>query len=86
LENVAVDGTTTSTTITTKKKISKRTAGYTPKENVCLCRYWFAISQDAISDAEQKGKAYWRRVIVDYHERRQLKPLKIHSDSVQVPI
>jgi hypothetical protein len=46
---------------TKKKKISKSTAGYTPKEDVCLCRSWLAISQDAISSAEQKGRAYWKR-------------------------
>jgi hypothetical protein len=40
------------------KKISKRTAGYTPKDDVCLCQSWLAISQDAISGAKQKGKAY----------------------------
>jgi hypothetical protein len=28
-----------------KKKISKRTAGYMAKEDVCLCRSWLAISQ-----------------------------------------
>jgi hypothetical protein len=44
-----------------KKKISKRTAGYTAKEDVCFCRSWLAISQDAISGAEQKGKAYWKK-------------------------
>jgi hypothetical protein len=58
-----------------KKKISKRTAGYTPKEDVCLCLSWLAISQDAIFGAEQKGRAYWKSVIVAYHERCQLKPL-----------
>jgi hypothetical protein len=69
-----------------KKKISKRTMGYTPKEDVCLCRSWLAISQDAISSVEQKGKAYWQRVTVDYHEHRQLKPFNIHSDRGQVSI
>jgi hypothetical protein len=69
-----------------KKKISKRTAGYTAKEDVCLCRSWLAISQDAISGAEQKGKAYWKRFTIDYHERRQLNPFKIHSDRGQVSI
>jgi hypothetical protein len=69
-----------------KKKISKRTAGYTAKEDFCLCRSWLAISQDAISSAEQKGKAYWKRVTIDYHERRQLKPFKIHSDRGQLSI
>jgi hypothetical protein len=67
-----------------KKEIPKSTSGYTPKEDVCLCRAWFATSQDAISGAKQKGKAYWKRVTVDYHERRQLKPFKIHSDRGQV--
>jgi hypothetical protein len=71
---------------TKKKKISKSTAGYTPKEDVCLCWSWLAISQDAISSAEQKGRAYWKRVTVDYHERRQLKPFKIHGERGQVSI
>jgi hypothetical protein len=69
-----------------KKKISNTTTGYTGKEDVCLCRSWLAISQDAISGAMQKGKAYWKRVSVDYHEWRQLKPFKIHSDHGQVSI
>jgi hypothetical protein len=68
------------------KKISKRTAGYTPKKDIFLCQSWLAISQYAISDAEEKGKACWKRVTVDYHERRQLKPFKIHSDRGQVSI
>jgi hypothetical protein len=42
------------------KKISKRIVGYTPKEDFCLCQSWLAIIQDAISGAEQKGKAYLR--------------------------
>jgi hypothetical protein len=50
--------------------------GYTPNEDVFLCQSWLAISQDAIFSAEQKGKAYWKRVVVDYHERWQLKPFK----------
>jgi hypothetical protein len=72
-----MDGTATDkATMTEKKKISKRTASYTPKEDVCLCWSWL----------EQKGKAYWMRVTVDYHERRQLKPFKIQSDRGQVSI
>jgi hypothetical protein len=47
LEDVAVDAMATGTTTLAKKKISKRTTGYTPKEDVCLCRSWLAISQDA---------------------------------------
>jgi hypothetical protein len=86
-ENMAVHGTATGTaTLTKKKKISKRTSGYTLKEDVCLCRSWLAISQETISGAELKGKAYWRRVTVDYHERQQLKPFKIHSDYGEVSI
>jgi hypothetical protein len=86
-EDMVVDATATDTaTAAKKKKISKRTASYTPKEDGFLCQSWLAISQDAISGAEQKGKAYWRRVNVDYHEHRQLKPFKIHSDHDQVSI
>jgi hypothetical protein len=53
---------------------------------VCLCQSRLAISQDAIFGAEQKGKAYWKRMTVDYHEHLQIKPLKIHSDHGQVSI
>jgi hypothetical protein len=69
-----------------KKKISKRILGYTLKEDICLCQSLPAISQDAISGAEQKGRAYWKWVTIDYHEWRQLKPFKIHSDRGQVCI
>jgi hypothetical protein len=45
-EDVAVVGTTMGTaTVTKKKKISKRTSGYTPKEDVCLCRSWLQLSK-----------------------------------------
>jgi hypothetical protein len=47
---------------------------------LCLCRSWLAISQNAISGAEQNAKAYWRRVTIDYHERQHLKPFKIQID------
>jgi hypothetical protein len=84
-KDVAVDATTMVTDdVAKKKKISKRIAGYTPKEDVCPCRSWLAISQGAIFGAEQKGK--WKRVTVNYHERRQLKTFKIHSDHGQVSI
>jgi hypothetical protein len=44
-EDVAVDNTSTGTASTTRKKnISKRTSVYTPKEEVCFCRSWLAIS------------------------------------------
>jgi hypothetical protein len=82
---VAVDATAMGTaTMAKTKKISKRTACYRPNEDVCLCQSWLAISQYTIFGVEQKGKAYWRRVTVDYHERRQLlKPFKMHSDHGQ---
>jgi hypothetical protein len=54
--DVAVDGlaTATGTATTTKKnKISKRITSYTPKEDVCLCWSWLAISQDGISGASK---------------------------------
>jgi hypothetical protein len=86
-DNVPEEATATATgadPVAKKKKISKRITGYTPKEDVCLCQSWLAISQDAISGTEQKGRSYWKRVTVDYHEWRQLKPFKIHSDGGQV--
>jgi hypothetical protein len=39
-----------------------------------------AISQDPICGTEQNGKAYWRKVTQEFHERRQHAPFKIHSD------
>jgi hypothetical protein len=65
------------------KKKSQRTAGYTGKEDQCLCRSWLAISQDPIYGAEQKRNSYWRKVTQDFHERRQLAPFRIHSDRGQ---
>jgi hypothetical protein len=76
VEGVAMSGTDT----ITQKRISKRTADYTTKEDVFLCRSWLAISQDSTYGAKQKGEAYWKRVTADFHERRKLKPFKIHSD------
>jgi hypothetical protein len=52
-----VTATSTGADLAAKKKmISKRITGYAPKEDVCLCRSWHAISQDVISNAEQKGQ------------------------------
>jgi hypothetical protein len=56
VEDVVVARTATATAF--QKRISKRTTGYTAKEDVCLCRSWHAISHDSICGAEQKGKAY----------------------------
>jgi hypothetical protein len=54
--DVTVDD--TGTTAMTKKKILKRTAGYTPKKDGCLCRSCLEITQDSICGAKKKGKAY----------------------------
>jgi hypothetical protein len=76
VEGIAVGG-TAATTTATKKRISKRTVCYTPKEDVCLC--WNLRCR-------KKGKASWRRVTIDFHERRLLNSLKIHSDYIQLSI
>jgi hypothetical protein len=39
-----------------KKKISKRIAGHTPKEDICLCRSWLAIAKTPFP-ALRNGKA-----------------------------
>jgi hypothetical protein len=78
-EDVVMVGTATAT----HNRISKRTANYTTKEDMCLCRSWIEISQDTICGAEQKGRVYWRRVTMDFHECWLLKTFKIHSDHGQ---
>jgi hypothetical protein len=70
VEGIVMGGTATMT----KKRISNRTTGYTPKENVCLCRSWLRISQDSIFGVEQKGRAYWSRVNVIPTSASNLNP------------
>jgi hypothetical protein len=82
VEDVVVARTTTAT----QKRISKTTTCYTTKEDVCLCRSWIAIIQDTVCGAEQKGKEYWKRVTVNFYERRQLKPFRINSVCSQLSI
>jgi hypothetical protein len=83
-KDVAVDATTTVTdAVAKKKKISKRIAGYTPKEDVCLCRSWLAISQGAISGAEQKGK--WKRVTSTTTSVGNSKPSRFIATKAKCP-
>jgi len=43
-------------------KPPKRTANFTPEEDVQLCVSWESISSDPIISNEQPSKAYWTRI------------------------
>jgi hypothetical protein len=62
------------------KRISQRTASYTPAENKVLCEAWLEISTGPICSAEQKGFNYWRKVGKFFHERRKICEKPFQSD------
>jgi hypothetical protein len=80
------DTATGTATVAKKKKISKRTSGYTPKEGICLCRSWLLLAKTPFLASSKRAKPIGGGVIIDYHERWQLKPFKIHSNHGQVSI
>ena len=59
---------------------SHQTSNFTDKEDKLLCICWLAASQDCINGAQQKGSAYWRKVVQEYHERKLHKPFGIVSN------
>jgi hypothetical protein len=62
------------------KRISQRTAGYTPAEDKVLCEALLEISTDPICGAEQKGFNYWRKVGKFFHERMKICEKPFQSD------
>jgi hypothetical protein len=50
------------------KRISQRTASYTPVADKVLCKAWLEISTDPICGAEQKGFNYWTKVGKFFHK------------------
>jgi hypothetical protein len=62
------------------KRISQRTASYTPVEDKVLCEAWLEISTDPICGVEQKGFNYWRKVRKFFHERRKICEKQFQSD------
>jgi hypothetical protein len=62
------------------KRISQRTASYTPAEDKVLCEAWLEISTDPICGAEKKGFNYWRKVGKFFHGRRRICEKLFQSD------
>jgi hypothetical protein len=62
------------------KRISQRTASYTPTEDKVLCEAWLEVSIDPICSAEQNGFNYWRKVGKFFHERRTICEKPFQSD------
>jgi hypothetical protein len=62
------------------KRISQRTASYTPAEDKVLCEAWLEISTDLICGAKQKGFNYGRKVGKFFHERRKICEKPFQSD------
>jgi hypothetical protein len=69
------------------KRISQRTASYTPAEDKVLCEAWLEISSGPICVAEQKGFNYWRKVGKFFHEQRKIceKPFQSDRDDLYLP-
>ncbi|XP_051182072.1 uncharacterized protein [Lolium perenne] len=65
------------------RRVSKRTSNYTEKEDKVLVEGWLTIGQDALTGAEQKGTAFWRRIYDYFHEHRKygLDPKEVGSNS-----
>ena len=64
----------------------KRGAGFTEKEDECLCDTWKEVGQNTIVGAEMKGHAYWRRIFKNYHERARLPPYSMVTQRCQISI
>jgi hypothetical protein len=62
------------------KRISQRTASYTPAEDKAFCEAWLEISTDPICGTEQKEFNYWRKVGKFFHERRKICEKPFQSD------
>jgi hypothetical protein len=62
------------------KRISQRTASYTPAEDKVLCEAWMEISTDPFCGTEQKGFNYWRKVGKFFHEQSKVCEKPFQSD------
>ncbi|KAK1644160.1 hypothetical protein QYE76_061965 [Lolium multiflorum] len=68
------------------RRVSKRTANYTEKEDKMIVNAWLTIGQDALTGAEQKGTAFWRRVYEYFHEHRKYGQEPFESDRSDISI
>ena len=64
----------------------KRGAGFTEKEDECLCDTWMEVGQNTIVGAEMKGNTYWRRMYKNFHERAILPPYSMVTKRTEVSI
>nr|XP_051212172.1 glutathione S-transferase T3-like [Lolium perenne] len=68
------------------RRVSKRTANYTEKEDKVLVDGWLTIGQDALTGAEQKGTAFWRRIYEYFHEHRKYGQEPFESDRSEISL
>jgi hypothetical protein len=68
------------------RRVSKRTANYTEKEDKVLVEGWLIIGQDALTGAEQKGTAFWRRIYEYFHEHRKYGQDPFESDRSEISL
>ncbi|KAK1684735.1 hypothetical protein QYE76_045583 [Lolium multiflorum] len=67
-------------------RVSKRTTNYTEKEDKVLVEGWLTIGQDALTGAEQKGTAFWRRIYDYFHEHRKYGLDPFESDRSEISL
>ena len=68
------------------RRVSKRTSNYTEKEDKVLVEGWLTIGQDALTGAEQKGTAFWRRIYEYFHEHRKYGQEPFESDRSDISL
>jgi hypothetical protein len=68
------------------RRVSKRTGNYTEKEDKVLVDGWLTIGQDALTGAEQKGTAFWRRIYEYFHEHRKYGQEPFESDRSEISL
>lgn len=54
----------------TQSKSQKRSANYTPEEDIQLCLSWENVSSDPIVGNDQPGKAYLTRITQHFHANK----------------
>ncbi|KAK1616887.1 hypothetical protein QYE76_022404 [Lolium multiflorum] len=68
------------------RRVSKRTANYTEKEDKMIVNAWLTIGQDALTGAEQKGTAFWRRIYEYFHEHRKYGQERVEMKAKEIEL
>ncbi|XP_071675241.1 uncharacterized protein [Lolium perenne] len=68
------------------RQVSKRTSNYMVLEGKVLINGWLTIGQDALTGAEQKGTAFWRRICEYFHEHRKYGLEPFESDRSELSL